>query len=137
MMKLLKSIFAISFIITLNSCGSDSKTQLAEIKDNAVEIDLKKTDYTFKVGEKSYLEMNEHGSVGAMSEVVIGDNTIIGISGDVFDYDKEQIELETGGDGGTRTYSFTALKKGTTTITARDYFRGDLQKEYILNITVE
>lgn len=136
-MKLFKLLFVPMVITLIQSCGSDNQTQLTEIKDNAVEIDLTQSDYTFTVNQKSYLEMDEHGSVGAMSEVIIGDNSIIGISGDIFDYDNQDSEIEPGGDGGTRTYSFTALKKGSTTISAREYFRGDLQKEHVLNITVE
>lgn len=137
----MKLVLSITFpaLLFLAACSGSTETQLEEIKANAAEIDLTKTDYTFKVNQKSYLEMSEHGSVGLGSEVSIADNSIIAISGDVFNYDNvsEGEVLESGGDGGTRTYAFTALKKGTTTITARNYIRGALQKENVLNITVE
>lgn len=135
---------ALSLILTLSACAETRQTQTntttTEPEKSTKQITLNPLmafDYMLQINQTALLEMSEHGSVGSTSEVLIQDETILTLVSDEFKYTKEPKEGMTGGDAGTRSYIFKALKTGETTITAKDIYRGKLQSETIFNITVQ
>ncbi len=142
----MKHIIAISLVTVLSACAETKQTQTNSTSTSTVEPEkskeqialnpLRATDYTLQIDQTALLKMSEHGSVGIASEVYIEDKTILALVSDEFIYTNEPKEGTTGGDGGTRSYIFKALKTGKTTITAKDMFRGELKGETVFNITV-
>jgi predicted secreted protein len=135
----------LGFIVMLFGCAETKQTQTntetqveAEKSTGQIILNpLMASDYGMQINQTAMLSMSEHGSVGITSDIVIQDETILTLVSDEFTYTKEPKEGTTGGDGGSRTYIFKALKTGQTTITAKEYFRGNLEKEVIYNITVQ
>lgn len=112
------------------------------------EISLKKLDRisksvntlkgkeTIKVGEYIQVSEDVHGSVGTtVSCYEQGDG--LELVRTAFEYENDSKSHLSGGDAGFKTFYFKALKKGTYKIIVKKYFRGDLQSEYDIDITVE
>jgi predicted secreted protein len=143
----MKYLIVLSLIALLAACAETKETQTTSTSSTNVESEksteqielnpLKSFDYTLQINQTALLNMSEHASVGSTSEVLIQDETILALVSDEFKYTKEPKEGMTGGDAGSRSYIFKALKTGQTSITAKDIYRGKLQSETIFNITVQ
>ena len=93
-------------------------------------------NYTVKVGQQLYYSAHVHGSVGYSAEVYsVGDG--LHLSDNFTEYDQEQESGMSGGDSAREYFIFDALKVGTYEVIAQHYFRGDLENEYTITITVE
>ena len=100
-----------------------------------IEISPLETNKLF-VGQKAYLSLSEHGSVGIESKATSSDESIINFINSDFAYFKPLVSGETGGDGGQKTYVFKAKKAGLATIKTQKIFRGNLEEECSIKIIV-
>jgi hypothetical protein len=131
-MKLNKLFVLVLFVF--QSCASI-------ISDNSIDIDTSKlnqdstTDYQVKVGEKISFKTSVHGSVGMAAEYKIVDEKILKLEEAKIIYDNPNFE-GTGGDGGKKKFTFKGLSKGKTKVTIQKIYRGDLEKEIVLEIEV-
>jgi hypothetical protein len=96
------------------------------------------SSYSFKVGESFFYEFHRHESVGIEAEFGIADTGIISH----VNTEKEYLHPEsmkpgwTGGDSQRGRWTFRADKKGNTSILIRKLFRGRLENECTIGITV-
>jgi hypothetical protein len=94
--------------------------------------------YSFKVGETFFYEFHRHESVGIEAEFEIADTGVISH----VNTEKEYLHPEnmkpgwTGGDSQRGRWTFRADKKGNTSILFRKLFRGRLDSECRIDITV-
>lgn len=88
------------------------------------------------IGEKASYTGSVHGSVGTQKECWSSDEKILKLVDKDFKYNKPQVPGETGGDAAKETYIFEALSVGTTEVTIQDWFRGALEHEYKVKISV-
>ncbi|NWF95050.1 MAG: hypothetical protein HXY34_02810 [Candidatus Thorarchaeota archaeon] len=91
------------------------------------------------VGEEFYYQFHRHGSVGEETEFSI-DRT------DIVRHEKTSLEYVhpdrvrpgwTGGDMERGEWFFKAIKAGTARLTIRELFRGRLENERVLILTVK
>ena len=91
------------------------------------------------VGERFYISLFKHGSVGVNTKVKSGDDSIVSCVGQRFFYDKFLVsgeKRETGGDAGRTIYIFEAKKPGVTTIKTERVFRDRLERKGAIKIVV-
>ena len=100
-----------------------------------VEIKLLETN-TFYVGQEAYISLKQHVSVGVKTVAKSNDESIISVDRTRFRYFKPLNKDKKGGDAGERTFIFRAHKAGTTEITIQKIFRGTLQEERLVKLTV-
>ena len=93
---------------------------------------------TLKVNEKTTYKFSLHASVGITAEYFISDENILQyIDSKVKYHHPERMKYGmTGGDSATGTFIFKAIKKGETELIIKHLFRGDLEKEIRIKITV-
>lgn len=131
-MKLNKLFVLVLFVF--QSCVSS-------LSDKSINIDTPKinqdstTDYQVKVGEKISFKTSVHGSVGMAAEYKIMDDKILKLEEAKIIYDTPNFE-GTGGDGGMKKFTFKGIKKGKTKVTIQKIYRGDLEKEIVLEVEV-
>lgn len=105
-------------------------TQIACAEDGAA--------YSFKLGDTFFYEFHRHESVGIEAEFEIADKGVISL----VRTEEEYLHPEsmkpgwTGGDSQRGRWFFRADKKGNTTIVIRNLFRGRLESECRIDITV-
>lgn len=95
------------------------------------------TEYSVLVGQKLTYAAKEHGSVGSTQSVAVEDENIVSLLDKKRTYDQPENSNMSGGDASTTLYSFEAKKEGTTQVLIKKYFRGTLENEFYLTITVE
>jgi len=100
-----------------------------------VEIKLFETN-TFYLGQEAFVTIKEHGSVGIKSAAISSDDAIISVVSTRFSRFKSVVFKGTGGDEGEKTYVFKANKTGAAVIKLQQIYRGRLQQEQKINITV-
>ncbi|WP_157698998.1 hypothetical protein [Bernardetia litoralis] len=108
--------------------------------DNAINVDSLEVQnstkaYKIKVGEKINFATRVHGSVGMAAEYEIQDEKILKLDNSEIIYDNPNFE-GTGGDAATRYFIFKGISKGKTKVTIKKIFRGELQKEIVLEVEV-
>lgn len=89
-----------------------------------------------KVGGKAEYVGNVHGSVGTEKKCWSKDVSILKLINKKFKYDSPLIPGQTGGDSAKETYTFKAMREGTTKVTIQNWFRGQLEHEQIVTIIV-
>ena len=90
-----------------------------------------------KVGQKAYYQTTVHGSVGVAARVNVDNSTILKLVDTHFAYKNAQKAKMSGGDKGTKTFIFEALKSGSTTIIVKDVFRSRVKNTYKITINVK
>lgn len=125
------------FIVLITLLGAWSSLQ-AQTKKNEEMVTILpfKAKTKLKIGQKATYSAMEHGSVGHQISVSVLNDGILKSLGSEFVYESEKNKNLSGGDEGTKTYTFEALKAGTTTIEVRKYFRGDLKSTDKITIVV-
>ncbi len=126
----LKTLF-ILFVFVLQGCNSMS--------GKAINVDLPETSQTtihkLKVGEEISFKTNVHGSVGMAAEHILADDGVLELKESKIIYDNPNFK-GAGGDGGMKKFTFKALTKGKTKVIIQKIFRGELEKEIILDMEV-
>lgn len=77
-----------------------------------------------------------HGSVGKQVEVNYLNDSILNFIGSEVTYRSQESPMPSGGDGGYKSFLFRATQLGETTITIQEIYRGEIQKEYTIKVTV-
>lgn len=90
-----------------------------------------------KVGQKAYYQTTVHGSVGVAARVNVGNYRILKLVDTHFAYKNASKAKMSGGDKGTKTFIFEALKPGSTTVIVKDIFRSRVKNTYKITITVK
>lgn len=90
-----------------------------------------------KTGDVFYSQGRQHGSVGISYEFELKNDSVLELQQKHFAYTNPQIEGTTGGDNATVTYVFKALKKGQTQVIFRSMYRGKVENEQTLTVTVK
>lgn len=120
--------------LAFQSCmqvASDNSINIDELKSNQDST----TDYKVKVGEKISFKTSVHGSVGMGAEAEILDDKILKLESGEIIYNNPNFEAP-GGDAGMHKFTFKTLSKGKTKITIKKIYRGELEKEIVLEVEV-
>jgi hypothetical protein len=113
------------------------KNKRIKIKKNMIAISPLQGSVTLKVGQIAHFSYKVHASVGVAGETEIKDETIAKIKNKEFKFDNENDAKMPGGDSASETIFIEALKKGETTLTYRDVFRGKVEQTTEIKIVVE
>lgn len=127
----MKTTYYFVLLLVLTCACSSANNQKGMIKIATLDKEV-----ALKVGQKAYINMSIHGSVGVNAEVYSNDEEIFKLVDTQFKYDNESKSDMPGGDGGTETYIFEALKEGTTTLQVIEEFRGEVTQESNITIVV-
>jgi len=92
---------------------------------------------TLQIGQEAYISLKQHLSVGIKSIAKSNDESIIEIIKTRFSYNNPILPRKKGGDAGQRVFVFKAHKTGSTAITVKKIFRGQLQEEYSIKVIVK
>jgi hypothetical protein len=130
----MKLVFTFSILLVLLLSCNNAK-DLGN-KEKAIELTELKTNYDVKVGDKMTYSLSIHGSVGYQATVSVADAAITSQNETTFAYTDKSRSKMSGGDGGTRTYTFEAKFVGSTIILIEKEFRGDITDSYELTINV-
>ena len=97
-----------------------------------------KQSFTLKVNEQALYNFTLHESVGFTAEYFIIDESILKcIDTKIKYHHPERMKPGmTGGDSATGSFIFKALKQGGTELIIKHLYRGDLEKEVIIKLTV-
>lgn len=104
---------------------------------NMVSVNPLRGKATVKVGQQLVYSASVHGSVGYSASVGSSSGRYLPLVETHFEYDDEENAKLSGGDSATKYFVFEAKKAGTYEIHARHYFRGDLENDFTIVITVE
>jgi hypothetical protein len=113
------------------------KNKRIKTNKNMISISPLQGSVTLKVGQTATFAYKVHASVGVAGETEIKDETIAKIQKKELKFDNEENAKMPGGDSATETIFIEALKKGETTLTYRDVFRGKVEQTSEIKITVE
>lgn len=93
---------------------------------------------TLKVGQVAYAQYKINGSTGLYGEAKSEDETVLKTT-DTFpkDNNKSTDDNMIKGSDTVKTVVFTALKKGKTTITIQEMFRGELKQTRKVQVIVK
>lgn len=103
---------------------------------NMVALDVLQGKATLKIGQKAYIKHALHGSVGIGGDLEIADKSKIKIIKQHTAYKKAHQVGMTGDDAATVTLVLEALEKGETTITLKKIFRGTVEEQNDIQITI-
>lgn len=95
-----------------------------------------KKNYEMKVGDKAYYSGAEHGSVGTQVNAWSADSEVLKLLSKSFEYDNPENAEMSGGDAGSETYIFEAMKPGKGVVKIEKSYRGDVTDEIELIIEV-
>ena len=108
-----------------------------KITKNMVNIDPLSGKETVKIGQQLVYSADVHGSVGYSASVSSSSGQWLPLVETHLEYDDDERAKMSGGDAATKYFIFEAKKAGTYEIQASHYFRGDLEHEFTIVITVE
>ena len=92
---------------------------------------------TVNKGQTMSYEYKSHGSVGFSAKYRISDPEIVGFTDRKIKYKHPRRSHMSGGDGGTGIFYFKALSPGETQIQIDHTFRGEVESQSEITITVE
>lgn len=119
-----------------NEIKSDDSKKVEE-KMAIVEINALRGKYTVQIGQQLRYSAGVHGSVGYSASAGSSDSEALPLVESFIEYDDEERAQMSGGDSATKYFIFDVKKAGVYEIHARHYFRGDLEHDYTITITVE
>lgn len=104
---------------------------------NMIEINPLRGKQTVKIGQQLIYSASVHGSVGYSASAYSSDSEALPLVKSFIEYDDDKRAEMSGGDSATKYFIFDAKKAGTYEIRASHYFRGDLENDFTIVITVE
>ena len=143
MKKNISKILAIFSIIISFAATECSKRPLTIDKKTNTRLNMTQLnalgskDYTLKVGEKVYFQMEVHASVGIGLQYENSNESVLKLFSDEYNFKRKQEPGMTGGDAATQVFTFEALKVGETKLTFKKNFRGTIENTTEFNITVK
>jgi pyruvate/2-oxoacid:ferredoxin oxidoreductase alpha subunit len=99
--------------------------------------ELRSKDYTIKTGQKISYTYKEHASVGITSTYSVDKTAILVYKELISDYKNKNREGLTGADEASITVIFEGSSKGKAVLTVKNMFRGNIEREFNITITVE
>jgi hypothetical protein len=108
---------------------SNKSINIDELKQNT------QTIYKLKVGGTISFKTKIHASVGLGAEYEFLDNKVVKLEDSKIIYDNPNFE-GVGGDAAMQKFTFKGLLKGKTEVTIKKMYRGNLEKEIVLEIEV-
>lgn len=126
-------VFTLALMIA--SLSFSQKNKKFKPEKDMVKLHVLQGEAKMKVGQKFYYSDHTHGSVGEEFKISCSSSAFKQVDSH-FSYDDPKKANMSGGDGGTKTFVYEALKPGEYTVTIRDIFRGDTKNTYELKITV-
>lgn len=129
----MKSILYILPLFFLLSCGEKKFTpteKMIAINESTQTLELKK-------GDVVYYQAKEHASVGIGVGLYVEQEEILKIIDFHEDHENPDWEKTDGGDRALITFVLKALKEGSTEISIKSLYRGDVKNEQIIvcNVT--
>lgn len=131
----MKNLILLIFLIAFTIPSIAQKNKKFKPEKDMVGISVIEGEYEMKVGDKFYYSGHTHGSVGEEFSLSYDSDAFKQIDKH-FCYDDPKKAEMSGGDGGTRTYTYQVLKKGEYTLVIKDLFRGDVKNTYEVKIKV-
>jgi hypothetical protein len=135
----MKQLFLI-FILIFNLKGilmaQNRNLKPFKPEKNIVALDVLAGKAMLKVGQKAYIQYAQHGSVGIGGELTIADNTKLKIIKEHTTYQKAHKKGMTGDDAATVTLVLQALEAGSTELTLKRIFRGAVEAQNLIMITI-
>ena len=114
------------------------KVQKANNILNMIELNaLTSKDYTLKVGEKVYFQMDVHASVGIGLKYENSNEDVLKLFSDEYNFKRKQEPGMTGGDAATQVLTFEAIKVGEAKLIFKKNYRGKIEETTEFNITVK
>ena len=104
---------------------------------NMIDINPLRGKHTVKIGQQLVYSAGVHGSVGYTASANSSDSKALPLVRSFIEYDDDRKAEMSGGDSATKYFIFDAKKAGTYEIQASHYFRGDLENDFTIVITVE
>ena len=98
---------------------------------------LTSKDYTLKVGEKAYFQIDVHASVGIGAQYENTNESVLKLFSDEYNFKQKQEPGMAGGDAATQVFTFEAIKIGETKLTFKKNFRGKIEETTEFNIMVK
>ena len=143
MKKNISQILAIcSILLFFGTTGCAKKTIKTEKKANKslnmTQLNaLTSKNYTLKVGEKAYFQMDVHASVGIGAEYENTNTSVLKLFSDEYNFKQKQEPGMAGGDAATQVFTFEAIKVGETKLTFKKNFRGTIEETTEFSIIVK
>lgn len=106
-------------------------------KKKMVDINGLRGKYTVQIGQQLRYSASVHGSVGYSASAYSSDSEALPLVKSFIEYDDEENAEMSGGDAATKYFIFDVKKAGVYEISASHYFRGDLENDFTIEITVE
>jgi len=132
-MKLLTFVI---LMLGLTNCTYSQNKKFKPAK-NMVQLSPLQGEAKLKIGQKAYYQAVVHGSVGFTTKVSSANERIFKLKDTHFVYKNARKAKMSGGDKGTRTFVFEALKSGNTVLIIKDIFRSEVKATHKINITIE
>jgi len=90
-----------------------------------------------KTGDVFYSQGRQHGSVGFTYVYKMKNDSVLEFSQKYLAFNNPDRKEMAGGDNSTVTYVFKAIKKGQTQIIFQSMFRGKVENEQVITVTVK
>ncbi len=126
-------VFTLSLMIA--SFAFNQKNPKFKPGKGIVKLNVLSGEQKIKVGQKFYYSGHTHGSVGETYSLSCSSSGFKKVDSH-FTYDNIKKSEMSGGDGGTKTVVYEALKPGTYNVTISNMFRGDVLSTSEIKITV-
>jgi hypothetical protein len=138
-MKSLKLFTALALLLVgFSACRETAEVNIVEDKpsNDMIEITTLSGEISVSLGDKISYTGSVHGSVGTEKKCWSKNQVILKLIDTKFNYNKPLVDGETGGDSAKETYIFEALIEGTTEVVIQEWFRGDMENEYLVKVHV-
>ncbi|GAB5416400.1 MAG: hypothetical protein Crog4KO_10140 [Crocinitomicaceae bacterium] len=103
---------------------------------DTVELIPFKGQETVYLGDVVTYTGHVHGSVGEQVSAQILEDGVLRFIDTEIDYEQDQSQGLSGGDGAWKSFVYHATKVGETTITIQEIFRGEIMQERTITINV-
>lgn len=132
-MKRFKHLLVLVFVCI--SGMSFSQSDSVSVIDTVSIIPFK-GNQTVELGDIVTYTGHVHGSVGEQVTVRILNDSVLRFIDSEIDYEQDQSQGLSGGDGAWKTFTYQATTIGETTITIQEIFRGEIMQERTITINV-
>ncbi len=132
----MKQLILITLLLGAVSCTYSQNKKFKPEKD-MIKLSALQGDIKLKVGQKAYYQASTHGSVGFTTKVSPGNTSLFKLINTHFVYKDASKAKMSGGDSGTKTFIFEALKPGNTVLMIENSFRGESKSTHKIKVTIE
>ncbi len=132
-MKRFKHLLILVFVCI--SGMASAKSDSLCVQDTISLIPFKSQE-TVMLGDVITYTGHVHGSVGEQVTIEIMEDSVLRFIDTEIDYEQDQSQGLSGGDGAWKSFIYQATKVGETTITIQEVFRGEVMQEHTITINV-